>query len=226
LNLELVVDHILSTSEVDLEDARLFKASSGAVKSIEAIPANDAAPASLSVSGYASTRVLDNSKDIVVPSGIDLSIWRNNPIALWDHDLSEPIGIGEEMNIDDYGLFVNLRLSRVTKRSRAVSDLVQDGILRMFSIGYVPTRIIKRGAKGFDQREAQLMRGWPEYTGGAKRIIEACTIIEVSIVPQADNPACTFTDVQWKCLATLGLSRPRLSIVHQAERKPPRLRLA
>lgn len=85
----------------------------------------------------------DSHADIVVPGAFQksLSAWRDKgrlPALLWQHNMSEPIGVYTEMREDDIGLYVKGRLliddDALAKRAHAH---MKAGSLSGLSIGYV-----------------------------------------------------------------------------------------
>ncbi len=94
--------------------------------------------------GYGSVfGVKDSYDDIVVPGAFEnsLAAWKAKsamPAMLWQHNMSEPIGIYTEIREDDVGLFVKGRLliddDPLAKRAHAH---MKAGSLTGLSIGYV-----------------------------------------------------------------------------------------
>ncbi|MCW2479753.1 HK97 family phage prohead protease [Candidatus Symbiopectobacterium sp. NZEC135] len=94
--------------------------------------------------GYGSVfGVKDSYDDIVVPGAFEnsLAAWKEKsamPAMLWQHNMSEPIGIYTEIREDDVGLFVKGRLliddDPLAKRAHAH---MKAGSLTGLSIGYV-----------------------------------------------------------------------------------------
>ncbi len=94
--------------------------------------------------GYGSVfGVKDSYSDIVVPGAFQKSLkkWGEKgqlPALLWQHNMSEPIGIYTEMREDDVGLYVKGRLlvdaDPLAKRAHA--HMVA-GSLQGLSIGYI-----------------------------------------------------------------------------------------
>ncbi len=94
--------------------------------------------------GYGSVfRVKDTYDDIVLPGafGKSLAAWREKggmPALLWQHQMSEPIGVYTEIREDDTGLFVKGRLliddDPLAKRAHAH---MKAGSLSGLSVGYI-----------------------------------------------------------------------------------------
>jgi HK97 family phage prohead protease/HK97 family phage major capsid protein len=90
---------------------------------------------SITIEGYASTDDIDRQGDIV-----PASVWKKgiqnylkNPVILAYHDHSEPVGRMVDHKVDSKGLWVKARISSAAGE---VFDLVKDGILTAFSIGF------------------------------------------------------------------------------------------
>lgn len=90
---------------------------------------------SIFVEGYASTNDLDRHGD-VVPTAVwerGLENYLKNPIILANHDHCEPIGRMVEHKIDNKGLWIRARISAAAED---VFNLVKDGVMTAFSIGF------------------------------------------------------------------------------------------
>jgi HK97 family phage prohead protease/HK97 family phage major capsid protein len=99
------------------------------------LPATDDSGESVTIEGYASTTDVDRHGDIVPASvwekGVDNYL--KNPVILAYHNHSEPIGRMIEHRVDAKGLWIKARIS---KAAGDVYDLVKDGVLTAFSIGF------------------------------------------------------------------------------------------
>jgi HK97 family phage prohead protease len=87
------------------------------------------------IEGYASTRDLDRMGEIVEPGAFAESLkdFMANPILTYMHDWSNPIGKVVDARIDEVGLFIRAEISETAQK---VWKLIEEGILRAFSIGY------------------------------------------------------------------------------------------
>jgi len=95
----------------------------------------DGETTSITIEGYASTDDVDRQGDIV-----PASVWKKgiqnylkNPVILAYHNHSEPVGRMVDHRVDSKGLWVKARISSAADE---VFDLVKDGILTAFSIGF------------------------------------------------------------------------------------------
>lgn len=110
---------------------KIFKLDS-AIKSVE--EQNDS---ELKISGYASTGAVDRACDKILPDAWTKGGLRNfelNPILLFNHNYDKPIGKVIEMRTDSKGLKIK---GIVSKAAGDVYNLVKEGVLSTFSVGFV-----------------------------------------------------------------------------------------
>lgn len=89
---------------------------------------------SIYISGYASTTDVDRQGD-VIPASVwekGLENYLKNPIILAYHDHDDPCGRMVEHRIDEKGLWIKARISAAAE----VFNLVKDGVLTAFSVGF------------------------------------------------------------------------------------------
>lgn len=89
---------------------------------------------SIYISGYASTTDVDRQGD-VIPASVwekGLENYLKNPIILAYHDHDDPCGRMVEHKIDEKGLWIKARISAAAD----VFNLVKDGVLSAFSVGF------------------------------------------------------------------------------------------
>jgi HK97 family phage prohead protease/HK97 family phage major capsid protein len=101
----------------------------------DALPASTDPESSVYISGYASTNDTDRQGD-VVPTNVwekGIANYLKNPVILAYHDHSEPVGRMVEHKIDAKGLWIKARISTAAEE---VYNLVKDGVLTAFSIGF------------------------------------------------------------------------------------------
>jgi HK97 family phage prohead protease/HK97 family phage major capsid protein len=90
---------------------------------------------SISIAGYASTTDIDRHGDVIPASVWEAGIqnYLKNPIILAYHDHCEPVGKMVEHRVDEKGLWVKARISAAAED---VFNLVKDGVLTAFSVGF------------------------------------------------------------------------------------------
>jgi len=88
--------------------------------------------------GYASTFDLDQTNDIIHRGAFLKSITEGFPAkrikVLWQH--SEPIGMPQKMYEDEYGLYVEGKISKTQLGDEAL-ELMRDGVVDRMSIGFM-----------------------------------------------------------------------------------------
>ena len=91
----------------------------------------------LDIKGSASTNSLDRAGDIIEASAWTksggLDNFKNNPILLFNHDYDRPIGRAKEIEVSKNGLDIT---ARVSKAAGEIKDLIKDGVLGAFSVGF------------------------------------------------------------------------------------------
>lgn len=94
---------------------------------------------SLTITGHASTNDEDRSGDIIVSEAWQksgaLANYLKNPVILAFHDASKPIGKAIDHKLDAKGLQITAKISKV---AGDIIELIKDGILSAFSVGFIP----------------------------------------------------------------------------------------
>lgn len=78
----------------------------------------------------------DSYGDIVKKGAFVDSLKKRKPKLLWQHRMSEPIGIYEEIREDEKGLFVKGKLEMESDFGKRIHSLLKMGALEGLSIGY------------------------------------------------------------------------------------------
>jgi len=122
-----------------------------------------------------SDATVDRYGDIVEPEGWDLSWFKSNPIALFGHDSKFPIGNWENVRVEGQKLLGRLKLAArgTSARIDELISLVEQGVLRAVSVGFIP-------------RKSEPIDADKPYNG--TRFLEQ-ELIETSLVPVPANPA-------------------------------------
>lgn len=128
----------------------------------------------LKIEGMASTDDKDRVGDVIEPEAWGkggLANFLKNPIILFNHNYSRPIGKALEVASTSNGLYLKAKIS---KAAGEVAELIKDGVLGAFSVGFM--------VKDAD---------WDSETD-TYRIKEA-ELLEVSVVSIPANQAATFS---------------------------------
>ena len=96
----------------------------------------------ITISGYANRYkdeegqlIVDRSTESVLPSGYDLKSYKKNPILLYQHDKSRPIGKIITVELRPDGLYVEANVHK--QMDPQAHYAVEQGILKTFSIGFM-----------------------------------------------------------------------------------------
>jgi HK97 family phage prohead protease len=118
---------------------------------------------------------VDRYGDIVEPDGWDLRNFKKNPIALFGHSSSFPIGKWSDLRVEAGKLIGRLNLAKrgTSQRLDELIGLVEQGILRAVSVGFMAVK-----AEPLDA----------EKPYGAQRYLKS-ELLETSLVSVPANPA-------------------------------------
>ena len=125
--------------------------------------------------GYASVfNVVDNGMDVVARGAFAKSLANRKPKMLWQHDMAQPIGVWDEMQEDERGLYVKGRILKDVQQGREAMALMKAGAIDSMSIGYVTKAASEQG-------------------GGSIRQLDEVDLFEVSLVtfPMLDDAKIT-----------------------------------
>ena len=91
---------------------------------------------SVYLEGWANKAVVDRGKDLIGKKAWNVENYKKNPIMLFNHDHSKPIGKMLSVEAKDEGLYIKGRISnsKDPEISR-IRDLVKEGILNSLSVG-------------------------------------------------------------------------------------------
>lgn len=116
----------------------------------------------------------DRAGDVVVPGGLrNAEEYLANPVVLWAHNRVSvpPIGLCEWIDVQPHRLVAETRFAKGVPFAEDVFRLYEQGILRGWSIGFVPRKTRPRTA---DPRAGLRIEEWD--------------LFEYSAVPIPENP--------------------------------------
>jgi len=119
----------------------------------------------------------DRSGDIIVPTGLrNVDDFLLNPVVLWAHQRAQfpPIGVCEWIDIQPRRIVAETRFARGVPFAEDVFRLYEQGILRGWSIGFIPRKA--RRLPVVDIRTPPALR------------VEEWDLLEYSAVPIPENP--------------------------------------
>jgi phage head maturation protease len=134
-------------------------------------------PDKLTVRSVITTIDPDRAGDVVVPTGLrNADDYLLNPVVLWAHNRSQipPIGVCEWIDVQPRRIVAETRFARGVPFAEDVFRLYEQGILRGWSIGFVP------------RRARRLQATDPRVPPGLR--VEEWDLLEYSAVPIPENP--------------------------------------
>lgn len=100
------------------------------------------------IEGYASVfDVVDMGMDTIAPGAFRKSLGEGRKVRmLWQHDMSSPIGVWDEVKEDERGLYVKGRISKDVQKGAEAISLYRMGAMDSLSIGYRTIEAASEGA--------------------------------------------------------------------------------
>lgn len=113
----------------------------------------------------------DRAGDVVIPTGLkNAEEYLLNPVVLWAHNRSQfpPIGICEWLDVQPRRIVAETRFAQGVPFAEDIFRLYEQGVLRGWSIGFVPRKAFRNGRQGLR--------------------VEEWDLLEYSAVPIPENP--------------------------------------
>lgn len=122
--------------------------------------------------GIASTESKDRDGEIIKQEGWNLKNFKDNPVILASHNYQEfPIGKALGIKVEEGKLKFQMKLTSATERGKEAIALVKEGILKSFSVGFIP--------RERDEED--------------QKIITKAELLEISLVSVPANPEAIVT---------------------------------
>jgi HK97 family phage major capsid protein/HK97 family phage prohead protease len=114
---------------------------------------------------------LDRYGTVISPSGWDLTEFRKNNIAFFNHDKNFPIGTWENVRVESGRLMGHLKLAAegTSARIDEIVSLIRQGILKAVSVGFRP-----KGREPLKRSDGTLIQGGILYT--RQELLEASVV--------------------------------------------------
>ena len=112
------------------------------------------------IKGYANKATIDRGNDLVLPEAYSKTMdeFMKNPLVFFNHDWDAPIGKISEFEIKNDGLYVTAIIAEGLDLANKVWKMIEQGILKAFSIGFIPKEIDYDSATGaFIIKELELL---------------------------------------------------------------------
>ena len=128
--------------------------------------------------GYASVfGIVDQGMDVVARGAFSKSLGKRKVKMLWQHDMGQPIGVWDQIEEDERGLFVRGRLLKEVDKGREAMALLRAGAIDSMSIGY------------------RTVEAMPEADGRVRKLTEV-DLFEISLVTFPMLPDAKVTAVK------------------------------
>jgi HK97 family phage prohead protease len=116
---------------------------------------------------FASDETPDRHGEVIMVGGWELTSFKQNPVLLASHRSQDfPIGKATDISISNGKLIFKAIFSKATKEAREAYELVKEGILNTFSVGFIP--------REYDEKDGN--------------IITKAELLEISLVSIPANP--------------------------------------
>lgn len=128
----------------------------------------------LTVEGYANKAILDRGGDIIPSEAWTVDEFKKINTVLFNHNQDIPIGTAEVKVVKD-GLYAKAKISKSNEAPLPyIRDMIKEGILKAFSVGFDDKRSTERQADG-------------------SSIIKKANLLELSVVSVPMNQESTFS---------------------------------
>lgn len=147
-------------------------------------------PGKLAIRSVITTIDPDRSGDVIVPTGVrNLEDYLINPVVLWAHNRTQfpPVGVCEWLDVQPRRIVAETRFAQGVAFAEDVFRLYEQGVLRGWSIGFVP-------------RRAHRIPGDPPSLR-----VEEWDLLEYSAVPIPENPGALTVALQKGLVRDLSL---------------------
>jgi HK97 family phage prohead protease len=128
-----------------------------------------------------STTSVDRDGDVLLPSGLDARDYRRNPVVLLGHDMDRVVGQATNLRTTSDAVMATVRFAErpaslpesAEWMPDTVLSLMQQGVLRAFSVGF---RVPPGGARDATAKDAE------RFGDDARTIITRWHLLEFSVV--------------------------------------------
>jgi HK97 family phage prohead protease len=125
------------------------------------------------IEGYASKSIVDRDWDLIPSEAIDINNFLKNPIILYQHNKSEPVGKAVSIEKRTDGLWMKVLISETAAN---IKTLITEGILQAFSVGFI-------------------LKDW-EFKDNGVLVYKDIELTETSIVSVPANQDALFSQVK------------------------------
>ncbi len=148
--------------------------------------------------GILSTVDVDADGDVIPPESFVWDRFVKNPVVLFNHDMNCPIGYSDEVVPEAGGQIRGRMRFGKTEEAQKVHQLMEDKVLRGFSISFIPLQYEIRGTKAFGRLLSEIQARFPGRINelSVARIVQKALVIEYSVVSVPNNEHTLVTEVK------------------------------
>lgn len=141
-----------------------------------------------------STTSVDRIGDVLLPSGLDASDFRKNPVVLMQHDADRVVGIATSLRTTSDAVVARVKFAdrprslpdSVEWMPDTVHELFQQGVLRAFSVGFI---VPAGGVRDATQKDVE------RFGENARQVVTRWSLLEFSVVSIPANQDALATAV-------------------------------
>lgn len=172
-------------------------------------------PGSRTVEARISTTAVDRDGDVILPSGLDASDYRRNPVVLLQHDPDRIIGKATSLRTTSNAVIATMQFAERPKTlpdavewmPDTILSLFQQGVLKAFSVGF---RVPDGGWRNATDKDID------RFGDGVRQVVTNWQLLEFSVVSIPANQDALAMAVAKGCVPdgptvrTLGVSNDLL----------------
>lgn len=137
-----------------------------------------------SIEATITTQTIDRDGEVLISQGMDASEYEKNPVVFYNHDYAQPIGKISDIRRGDGKIDATIQFAQRPEGFEGsyfpefVESLVEQGIVKGISVGFVPLEGGTRRASSKDQSD---------YGDEVKTVFSKWKLLEVSVAPLPAN---------------------------------------
>jgi len=139
------------------------------------------------------TETIDRDGEVIISQGMDATEFEKNPVVFYNHDYAQPIGKISELRRSEGKIDATIEFAQKPDDYEGsyfpefVESLVEQGIVKGISIGFVPSPGGVRKASDKDRKD---------YGEEVRQVYSKWKLLEVSVAPLPANSTALVTAVQ------------------------------
>lgn len=147
----------------------------------------------IEVEATITTETIDRDGEVLISQGMDATKYELNPIVFYNHDYSEPIGKITELRRSEGKIEATIKFAQRKEGSEGpfrpefVESLVEQGIIKGISVGFVPKEGGVRKASKEDNEK---------YGDSVRQVYSQWELLEVSVAPLPANATALISAIK------------------------------